>query len=134
MKSEQIYFLGILFAYSFYSTNVQANDRPNFIHIFADDLDYGANGCFGASNIKTPNIDLMADQRIKFTEFYSALPSYTALQERLLTGRYSQRTVVPIYESKSLIGIYDRGLSGPFTRIIFKSLKSGEQHFFRRIN
>ncbi len=64
---------------------------PNFIHIFADDLGYGDIGCFGASGIKTPNIDRIAKEGMKFTEFYSASPVCSPSRAGLLTGRFPQR-------------------------------------------
>ncbi|MDW7695388.1 sulfatase [Flammeovirgaceae bacterium SG7u.111] len=64
---------------------------PNIVFIFADDLGYGDLGCFGASDIKTPNIDRIASDGIKFTEFYSASPICSPSRAGLLTGRMPQR-------------------------------------------
>ncbi len=64
---------------------------PNIIHIFADDLGYGDLGCFGATDIKTPNIDRLAKEGMKFTSFYSASSVCSPSRAGLLTGRYPQR-------------------------------------------
>lgn len=64
---------------------------PNIIYIFTDDLGYGDIGVFGANDIKTPNIDRIAAEGIKFTEFYSASAICTPSRAGLLTGRYPQR-------------------------------------------
>ncbi len=64
---------------------------PNIVYIFADDLGYGDLGCFGADDIKTPNIDRIAREGIKFTEFYSASPVCSPSRAGLLTGRIPQR-------------------------------------------
>ncbi len=64
---------------------------PNIIHIFADDLGYGDIGCFGALDIKTPNIDRLAAEGIKFTSFYSAAPVCSPSRAALLTGKLPQR-------------------------------------------
>ena len=67
------------------------NKTPNIVYIFTDDLGYGDIGCFGATDISTPNIDRMADEGIKFTDFYSASPVCSPSRAALLTGRLPQR-------------------------------------------
>lgn len=64
---------------------------PNIIFIFADDLGYGDLGCFGARDIKTPNIDRMAKEGITFTSFYSASSVSSPSRAGFLTGRLPQR-------------------------------------------
>jgi arylsulfatase A-like enzyme len=66
-------------------------DKPNFIIIYADDMGYGDVGCFGATSIRTPNIDKMARNGMKLTEFYSASPVCSPSRAALLTGRYPVR-------------------------------------------
>src|SRR5687768_233638 len=65
--------------------------RPNIVLIYADDLGYGDVGCFGASDIRTPNIDALAAAGTKFTSFYVAQPVCTASRASLLTGCYANR-------------------------------------------
>ena len=65
-------------------------DKPNFILIFADDLGYGDLGCYGNKVIRTPNLDRLASEGIRFTNFYAQTvcgPSRTAL----MTGCYPLR-------------------------------------------
>ena len=64
---------------------------PSIIHIFVDDLGYGDLGCFGATDIATPNIDRLAAEGIKFTEFYSASAVCSPSRAALMTGRYPVR-------------------------------------------
>ena len=66
-------------------------DKPNFVIIYADDMGYGDASCFGATDIKTPNIDRMAGEGIKFTDFYSASPVCSPSRYALMTGRYPVR-------------------------------------------
>jgi arylsulfatase A len=66
-------------------------DKPNFIVILTDDQGYQDLGCFGSPNIKTPNIDRMASQGMRFTDFYSAAATCTPSRAALLTGCYPER-------------------------------------------
>lgn len=70
----------------------EKTQRPNVIVILADDLGYGDIGCFGHPTIKTPNIDRLAQEGMKMTQFYSASGVSTASRSALLTGRYPVRT------------------------------------------
>lgn len=65
--------------------------KPNFIIIFTDDQGYQDLGCFGAPEIKTPNIDQLAAEGIKFTDFYVAAPVCTPSRSALMTGCYPKR-------------------------------------------
>src|SRR5258706_13038137 len=71
-------------------TAAAADAKPNIVYIVADDLgwkDVGFNGC---ADIKTPNIDKLAETGAKFTQFY-AQPMCTPTRAALLTGRYPFR-------------------------------------------
>jgi len=60
---------------------------PNFVIIYADDLGYGDLGCFGHPTIRTPNLDRMAAEGAKLTQFYSAASICTPSRAALMTGR-----------------------------------------------
>jgi arylsulfatase A-like enzyme len=68
-----------------------AADRPNVVLIVADNLGYGDLSCYGCPDIKTPNIDALAAQGVRFTSFYANGPECTPTRTALLTGRYQQR-------------------------------------------
>jgi arylsulfatase A-like enzyme len=65
--------------------------KPNVVLIVADDLGYADLGCYGCKDIKTPNIDKLAKQGVRFTHFYSNGPECTPTRAALLSGRYQQR-------------------------------------------
>lgn len=65
--------------------------RPNIVLIFADDLGYSDVGCFGANDIRTPNIDRLAVEGTRFTSFYVSQPVCTASRASLMTGCYANR-------------------------------------------
>lgn len=69
-----------------------AERPPNVIILFADDLGYGDLGCYGHPTIQTPNLDRMASEGMRFTEFYSAAEVCTPSRAALLTGRYPIRS------------------------------------------
>jgi len=74
-----------------YSFAVEAVSRPNIIFILADDLGIGNVSCYGADNFKTPNIDRLARDGLRFTHAYTA-PLCGPSRALILTGRYAFRT------------------------------------------
>jgi arylsulfatase A-like enzyme len=65
--------------------------RPDIVLIVLDDLGYGDLGCFGGDDIRTPNIDRLAREGVKLTDFYANGPVCTPTRAALMTGRYQQR-------------------------------------------
>jgi len=65
--------------------------RPNFILILTDDQGYADLGCYGARGFSTPNLDRMAAEGVRFTDFYAAAPICSPARAALLTGCYPQR-------------------------------------------
>ena len=103
-----ISFLVICLAFLSLLTNVAdarpARQHPNFVIIFTDDQGYQDVGVFGSPNIKTPNLDQMAKEGVRFTDFYAAQAVCSASRVALLTGCYPNR-----------VGI--RGALGPQSKI-----------------
>src|SRR5436190_11975456 len=68
-----------------------AADLPNIVLIFTDDQGYADLGCFGAKGFTTPNIDRLAREGRRFTDFHTAAPVCSASRVALLTGCYPPR-------------------------------------------
>ena len=85
---------------------------PNFVIIFCDDLGYGDLSSFGNPTIRTPNLDRMAAEGQKWTQFYVADPVCTPSRSALMTGRYPIRT----------------GMTSKERAVLFPDSGSGLQH------
>lgn len=70
-------------------TMFAAESRPNIIVILADDLGWAELGCYGQQKIKTPNIDRMAAEGQRWTQFYAGAPVCSPSRNVLLTGRHT---------------------------------------------
>ncbi len=68
---------------------------PNFVVIFIDDMGYADIGPFGAEGYETPNLNRMAAEGVRFTDFYAAASSCTPSRAALMTGCYPQRVGLP---------------------------------------
>ena len=64
--------------------------HPNIVFILADDMGYGDLACYGREDIKTPNLDRLARQGVRFTNYYANGPECSPTRTALLTGRYQQ--------------------------------------------
>jgi arylsulfatase A-like enzyme len=70
---------------------VRAADKPNIVLILADDLGWADLGCYGSTYHKTPHLDRLAADGLRFTAAYAACPVCSPTRASLLTGRYPQR-------------------------------------------
>src|SRR5687768_5078595 len=86
-----------------------ASDRPpNFVLIYTDDQGYGDVGCFGAKGFATPNLDRLAREGMRFTDFYVAQAVCSASRTALLTGCYPNRVgILGALGPQSKNGIHD---------------------------
>ncbi|WP_190809450.1 arylsulfatase [Flagellimonas sp. S3867] len=73
------------------STEQQATPTPNIVVIYADDLGYGELGAYGATELKTPNLDKLANGGMRFTNGYASSATCTPSRYALLTGVYPWR-------------------------------------------
>jgi len=86
-----------------------AERPPNVVIVFADDLGYGDIGCFGNKVIRTPNIDCIAREGVRFTDFYVAQAVCSASRTALLTGCYPNRVgILGALGPASKNGIHER--------------------------
>ena len=86
----------VLMAFASFTPSAQADEAapkksPNIVVIFTDDQGYGDLGCFGAKGFTTPNIDTLARDGVRFTDFHVSQPVCSASRASLLTGCYANR-------------------------------------------
>lgn len=84
-------FLLALLLWNHTASQAQNNTRPNVIFIYIDDLGYGDISCNGAVKIKTPHIDQLAKNGLRFTNAHATASTCTPSRYSLLTGRYAFR-------------------------------------------
>jgi len=73
------------------AVGVRAAERPNIVFLLADDLGYGDVACYGCPDIRTPSVDRLAGQGVRFTQFYANAPECTPTRCAFITGRWPQR-------------------------------------------
>src|SRR3954447_24023126 len=76
---------------AFLASSATAADTPNVVLILIDDLGQRDLGCYGSTFYRTPNVDKMAKDGLRFTDFYAACPVCSPTRASILTGRYPQR-------------------------------------------
>jgi arylsulfatase A-like enzyme len=89
--------------------------RPNVVLIVTDDLGYGDLSSYGAPDAKTPNLDRLAREGVRLTDFYANGPVCSPTRAGLITGRYQQRVLIetPLTVDLSAKGLPVRGRSLP---------------------
>ncbi len=74
-----------------FAVNAQSGEKPNVIIIYGDDVGYGDLGCNGATAVKTPNVDRLASEGVRFTNAHTTSATSTPSRYGLLTGEYPWR-------------------------------------------
>jgi arylsulfatase A-like enzyme len=104
--------LFFLFIFCFYVVNAQKKTtRPNIIYMMADDLGFADLSCYGRKDYKTPNLDKLASEGMRFNNAYATAPVCTPTRVAFMTGRYPARLKVGLYEpiaegsKDSLVGL-----------------------------
>lgn len=93
-KMKKVIFIvgSLLMAVACTTKKENPDSQPNFIIIMADDLGYGDLSCYGNTSIYTPNLDALATEGVKFTDFHSNGAVCSPTRAALMTGKYQQRT------------------------------------------
>src|SRR5438046_3918812 len=68
-----------------------AEPRPNVVFVLVDDMGYADVGCYGAKDIRTPNVDRLAREGVRMTDFYANGPVCSPTRCGFITGRWQQR-------------------------------------------
>ncbi len=80
-----------IFIFSILSAQKPTPVKPNIIIIYIDDLGYGDVGCYGAKKVKTPNVDFLAKNGLRFTDAHCTAATCTPSRYSMLTGSYAFR-------------------------------------------
>src|SRR5689334_13900164 len=97
---------------------------PNIIIILADDMGYGDLGCYGHPSIRTPNLDRMATEGLRFTDFYAGACLCTPSRAGLLTGRLAVRSGMAGGPGRHVLYPKDKGGLPPEEITIARALKT----------
>ena len=119
-----------LILFCFFSINTFAQ-KANVVLIYADDLGYGDLSSYGAKLIKTPNIDKLAKQGLRFTRAYSTSATCTPSRYSLLTGRYAFRrndTGIAPGNASALIKPGQQNVASVFSKAGYQSAVVGKWH------
>ena len=82
-------FITSLFLSFVFLATVVAVEKPNIVYILADDAGYGDFGCYGGTQLQTPNIDRMADEGMRFTRHYAGCTVCAPSRCVLMTGKHT---------------------------------------------
>ncbi|MEX0321520.1 MAG: sulfatase-like hydrolase/transferase [Puniceicoccaceae bacterium] len=92
------------------TVSLHSAQQPNIVVVFIDDMGWGDFSCFGNTEATTPNIDAMADEGLRFHQFYVASPICSPSRVAISTGQYPQRWQITSYLARRK-GNNDRGVA-----------------------
>ena len=84
----------IILFYLPFALSAFGQKKPNVIYIYADDLGYGELGAYGQTKIKTPFLDAMAKEGIRFTQHYTSAPVCAPARCMLMTGVHAGHSYI----------------------------------------
>ncbi|MEO7673448.1 MAG: sulfatase-like hydrolase/transferase, partial [Pyrinomonadaceae bacterium] len=120
--------IGALSAAALQGSSALPAMRPNILFILADDMGWGDLSCYGRPDYKTPNLDRLASQGMRFTNAYSAAPVCTPTRVGFHTGRYPARLPVGLHEpiiERSQLGDRIKSVGIPLDHPTVSSLIKG---------
>ena len=91
VRNVALLFLFVASMFAVSAASADGVSRPNLIFILADDLGFGDLGCYGCPDIDTPHLNRLADEGVRFTDFYANAAVCSPTRVAFLTGRYHQR-------------------------------------------
>lgn len=95
LKRDKTLLLLVFLCSSFYLSGQAGNQKlPNIIYIYADDLGYGELGSYGQQKIKTPHLDQMAKEGMRFTQHYTGAPVCAPARAMLMTGKHGGHSYI----------------------------------------
>lgn len=111
MKKAMVLFLLGSFALPALTGWAQETTKPNIVFFLADDLGYSDIACYGATKVKTPHLDRLAKEGVRFTDFHSAASICSPSRAAFLTGGYPQRAglymgINPIRKAHWFLGLH----------------------------
>ncbi len=108
----------------------QQTEHPNIIFILSDDIGYADFGCYGARKIKTPAIDLLAKNGVRFTNAYAPASTSSPSRYALLTGEYAWRKNIGILPADAPLSIHPEQMTLPafLRRSGFRTALIGKWH------
>ncbi|MCM8532627.1 MAG: sulfatase [Lentisphaeraceae bacterium] len=118
-----------------FTISLLAKDKPNVIFILMDDMGYSDISCYGAKTVKTPHIDKLATEGLKFTDFHTGASICSPSRAAFLTGAYPQRCglymgINPNREEHWFLGLNpsEITLAEQFKKQNYKTLMVGKWH------
>ena len=103
------------------------NSNPNIVVVLADDQGWRDSGAYGNPDVKTPNIDALAGQGMKFTHAFTATAMCAPTRQQLYTGLYPKRSGA--YPQNSFVHDGTRSLAHYFAELGYRTGISGKRHF-----
>ena len=120
------YLLFLLFVHFIFQSAAAQNARPNFVIIIADDVSWNDLGCYGHPTVKTPEVDQLAKEGIKFTNVYLTASSCSPSRCSILAGRYPHNTGAAELHTPLPVGTLT--LPGELKRSGYYTVSSGKWH------